>query len=73
MVAFWPFSEVVRCGVCVFLAVTWRRSKKPVPLFLRVPLILGSSLGGGGRHGQLVTGWSIAMGPLALTPYKHHN
>ena len=46
MVAFWPFSEVVRCGVCVFLAVTWRRSKKPVPLFLRVPLILGSSLGG---------------------------
>ena len=47
--------------------------QKPVPLFLRVPLILGSSLGGGGRHGQLVTGWSIAMGPLALTPYKHHN
>ena len=43
-VAFRPFLEVVRCGVCVFLAVTWRRSKKSVPLFLRVPLILGSSL-----------------------------
>ena len=28
-----------QCGVCVFLAVTWRRSKKPVPLFLRVPLL----------------------------------
>ena len=28
-----------RCGVCVFLAVMWRRSKKPVPLFLRVPLL----------------------------------
>ena len=28
---------------------------------------------GGGRHGQLVTGRSISMGPPALTPKKHHN
>jgi len=26
------------------------------------------TLGGGGRHGQLVTGRSISMGPPALTP-----
>jgi hypothetical protein len=25
------------------------------------------------RHGQLVTGWSISMGPPALTQLKHHN
>ena len=30
-------------------------------------------LGGGGRHGQLVTGRSIPMVPPALTPQKHHN
>jgi hypothetical protein len=28
---------------------------------------------GGGKHGQLVTGWSISMVPPALTPKKHHN
>jgi hypothetical protein len=30
---------------------------------------------GDGRHGhgKLVTGWSISMGPPALTPLKHHN
>ena len=28
---------------------------------------------GGGRHGQLVTGRSISMGPPALTPKKHPN
>jgi hypothetical protein len=27
-----------------------------------------STLGGGGWHGQLVTGRSISMGPPALTP-----
>jgi hypothetical protein len=31
------------------------------------------TLKGGGRHGQLVTGRSISMGPPALTPFKHHN
>ena len=32
-VAFRPFLEVVRCGVCVFLAVTWRRSKNQCHFF----------------------------------------
>ena len=32
-----------------------------------------STLGGGGRHGQLVTGRSISMVPPALTPKTHHN
>jgi hypothetical protein len=43
--AFRPFSEVVRCDV-VFVFF-WRGDveevQKPVPLFLRVPLILGCS------------------------------
>ena len=30
------------------------------------------TLKGGGRHGQLVTRWSISMGLPALTPFKHH-
>ena len=32
-----------------------------------------STLGGGRRHGRLVTGRSISMGLPALTPQKYHN
>ena len=43
------------------------------PLYVRRLAVGYSTLGGGGRHGQLVTGRSISMGPPALTPLKHHN
>ena len=44
--------------------------------FLSMQPLLGGifdACGGGGRHGQLVTGRSISMSPPALTPLKHHN